>query len=136
MTLKVYGPYKRSDGRSHVIWYDTETKSRTTQSYPRFLMEKHLNRKLEDWEHVDHINEDHTDDGIENLQLRVQSENNIKSVEHRRTLGLLYPEWYDFICPFCKIESRIKYRQYMKNQVWAGKAGPYCSRRCAGKTHN
>jgi len=64
---KVYGPYTREDGRKHVIHYDGKT--RRTQSYPRYLMEQHLGRELLPNETVDHINEDFTDDRIENLQL-------------------------------------------------------------------
>lgn len=77
--IKVYGPYTRKDGRKHVIIYDTETQSRRTVSYPRYLMEQHLGRELLPEEQVDHINEDFTDDRIENLQLLSRAENNRKS---------------------------------------------------------
>jgi Domain of unknown function (DUF5052)/HNH endonuclease len=84
MTLKVYGPYRRADGRQHVIHYDTSTGKRTTQSYPRYLMEQFLGRELEEYEQVDHVNEDCTDDRIENFQLTSQLENNRKNTKHRR----------------------------------------------------
>jgi hypothetical protein len=136
MTLKVYGPYKRADGRQHVIHYDNVTGKRTTQSYPRYLMESLLGRKLEDYEKVDHINEDHIDDRIENLQILTHSENVKKNVEHRRIIGDLEPEWYEFICPCCNQLAKRLRRYYRGNQLVQGKAGPYCSRRCAGKMHN
>lgn len=79
MALKVYGPYTRKDNRQHIILYDTETKIRRTQSYPRYLMEQHLGRELSPVEHVDHINNNPSDNRIENLQLLSQLENNRKS---------------------------------------------------------
>ena len=71
----VYGPYKRKDGRSIVIHYDDVLGTTRTQSYPRYLMEQHLGRELESWEQVDHINDDPTDNRIENLKL-------VEEVEH------------------------------------------------------
>src|SRR5712691_11383230 len=128
MTLKVYGPYLRADGRRHVIWYDTETGKRTTQSYSRLLMEPHLGRKLLECEQVDHINEDGSDDRIENYQLMSQIENIRKSAKQ--------PEYGWFVCPWCKVEFKRLMSYYRKNQIKCGKSGPYCSRQCAGKMHN
>jgi len=123
--MKVYGPYTRKDGRMHVIHYDGIT--RRTQSYPRYLMEQHLGRKLEDWEHVDHINNDPTDNRIENFQLLTPAENNRKSA-----VTLMH----QFTCPVCGKDASIPLRRYWGNQIAQGKAGPYCSRSCAGKSHH
>lgn len=49
----IYGPYARSDGRKHMILID-ENGFRTTISYPKYLMEQYLGRKLADDETVDH----------------------------------------------------------------------------------
>lgn len=123
--MKVYGPYLRKDGRMHVILYDKETKKRTTQSYPRYLMENYLGRKLLESEHVDHINNDFTDNRIENLQLLTQTENNKKSAKKK--------EMISFICPICKKES-IKEKRFVRwNNLVNKKAGPFCSKSCAGK---
>jgi HNH endonuclease len=121
--MKVYGPYRRkSDGRSFVIHYSYG--NRTTQSYPRYLMEKHLGRKLEDWEEVDHINEDHTDDRIENFQLLTKIENIRKSSSGE--------ELITFTCPVCKKEVTKNAAQIRHNRKQS-KSGPFCSRSCAGK---
>lgn len=126
MLLTLYGPYTRPDGRKHVIHYDGKT--RRTQSYPRYLMEQHLGRKLEPWEEVDHINDDCTDDRIENYQILTKPEN----IEKSHTPA----DFYNFICPVCEKEAAIPMSRYKHNQVVQGKAGPYCSKSCAGKIHH
>ncbi len=122
--MRVYGPYERGDGRKHVIHYDSATRSKRTQSYPRYLMEQHLGRALEPWEHVDHINDDYTDDRIENLQILTQTENSRKASK-----GILIAT---FICPICKKEVKKPHGQVIHNRN-QGKAGPFCSKSCAGK---
>lgn len=127
--MKIYGPYERADGRKHVIHYDEATGKRKTQSYPRYLVEQVLGRALKEYEHVDHIDGDLTNNAIENLQLLSQKENNRKSiVESGRQASVYY-----FTCPRCKTESSIPLRRYLSNQVNQGKAGPFCSRACAGR---
>lgn len=80
---KVYGPYKRkNDNRLIVILYDTETQKRQTVSYPKWLMEKIIDRKLDKWETVDHRDEDCTNNSIFNLQILTRVENARKSYYH------------------------------------------------------
>ena len=124
--MKVYGPYTRKDGRAVVIHYDGTT--RRTQSYPRYLMEEFLGRDLNEWEHVDHISNDCTDNRIENLQILTPAENTRKSAKGA--------EMALFNCPVCALDFYYSMRQYRSNQLTQGKAGPYCSRQCAGKAHN
>lgn len=124
--MKVYGPYTRKDGRKHVIHYDGVT--RRTQSYPRYLMEQYLGRQLEEWEQVDHINNDPTDDRIDNLQLLTQADNIKKSAKS--------PKMYNFDCPVCGEPCSMRYSVYHANNIVQGKAGPYCSKSCAGKIHH
>jgi hypothetical protein len=122
--LKMYGPYLRKDGRKHILWVDTVTRKQTTESYPRFLMSQYLGRKLEKYETVDHINNDHTDDRIENLQLLSLADNIRKSAPKRKT--------FTFRCPWCK-NKVTKYMNQIKHNKKQGKKGPYCSRSCAAK---
>ena len=65
----IYGPYKRKDGRKHLVLYDTGIKSKQTVSYPKYLVEQHYRITLKDNETVDHINNDFSDDSLENLQV-------------------------------------------------------------------
>lgn len=121
---KVYGPYTRRDGRKHVIVMFTNG-TRDTVSYPKYLMEQHLGRKLEDWETVDHINDDFTDDRLENLQILSRLDNYLKSVKPA--------EMVTFTCPQCGKEATKLARQIRANQGKQGRAGPFCSRQCSGR---
>lgn len=47
----------------------------------RYIMEQHLGRKLERWEHVHHVNDNSLDNRIENLQVLSNSEH--QKAEHR-----------------------------------------------------
>lgn len=123
--MKLYGPYTRKDGRKHIVWYDRATGVRVTQSYPRYLMEQHLGRQLEEWETVDHINEDYTDDRIENLQLLTIEENAAKSASFKPS-----EELYEFNCPVCGKLTAKKMRNVKANKK-KGCAGPFCGKKCA-----
>lgn len=123
--MKIYGPYTRKDGRKHVIIIHDDGR-RQTKSYPRLLMEQHLGRELTEEETVDHINNDFTDDRIENLQLLSITENIQKSAALRPR------KTYKFICPCCQKEA-IKFLDQVEHNWKKNKSGPYCSRECAGK---
>jgi len=124
--MKVYGPYTRKDGRKHVILYDPKTQKRTTVSYPKYLMEQHLGRKLGIDKTVDHIDDDFTNDDLGNLQILTRLENVKKS-------HLLRPaEFYIFECPICKVHFKSRMSDYRYHQEKKGKAGPFCSKTCAG----
>ena len=119
--MRIYGPYKRKDGRKHVVL--VEGKNKKTVSYPRWLMANHLGRDLLSTETIDHIDNDFTNDSIDNLQLLTLEENVRK--DHKLI------EWFIFNCPVCGIETR-KPTSKVKHNRKQGKSGPYCSRSCAG----
>lgn len=121
--MRIYGPYKRKDGRQHIIKISPD-RQRTTQSYPRYLMEQHLGRQLLDTETVDHINGNYADNRLENLQLLSRADNIRKSAKTAKT--------YTFNCPVCGEEATKPLKDVMGNKR-QGKAGPFCSRKCAGK---
>jgi hypothetical protein len=123
--MKIYGPYIGKDGRKRVVIVN-EDGSKRTKSYPRLLMEQHLGRELTEEETVDHINNDFTDDRIENLQILSREENASKAMIGRNRAT------HSFTCPCCGKES-VKYLADVKHNRSKAKSGPYCSRQCAGK---
>jgi hypothetical protein len=77
---------------------------------------------------VDHIDNDKTNDVLENLQLLTGSENARKSARFRG----LAPTMFEFICPVCS-KPAVRDLRDVKHNKKLGKTGPYCSRQCAGK---
>ena len=119
------GPYTRKDKRKHfVVYYSDGTKG--SKSYPKWLLEQKLGRSLEHWETTDHVDEDKTNDELENLQVLSLSDN---SKKHHL---LNPPELYYFFCPCCGNGS-VKRMSRVRGSWNKGMDGPYCSRRCAGK---
>lgn len=124
--MKIYGPYTRKDGRKHIV--KIEDGNRVTQSYPRYLMELHLGRKLLPTEEVDHINHDFTDNRLENLQILSGKENKQKEMSRETRQAIRFTGY----CPLCgkyfeRPLSRVKYNNK--------ESGPFCSRQCSG-LHN
>lgn len=105
---KWYGPYLREDNRKYLVkaeMIDGKIPKKGLKSsvmLARCLLEVHLNRKLEENEHADHINGDKTDDTLGNLQV-------LSVREHRLKSGLEIKDRYDkvgrkeenVICPSC-----------------------------------
>ncbi len=58
--------------------------SQTDQYIHRETMEEYLGRKLENWEHIYHINGDNSDNRIENLQILTNSAHRILEVKKQR----------------------------------------------------
>lgn len=72
--MRISKPYLRPDGRKHVVITRGDG-SKTTRSYPRYLLEAKLNRPLLPEETVDHIDGDFTNDSPDNLRALSRSEN-------------------------------------------------------------
>jgi hypothetical protein len=106
---------KCKDGRTRIDLYGGN-KSRTTMSYARFLMCMHLQKILDAEFHVDHINDDPTDDRLENLQVLAASDNIKKSAVYGRATTQLK-------CASCSTVFTREIRQ-----VHPGKT--YCSIDC------
>ena len=121
---KVYGPYTRKDGRQHVILYRDGV--RTTVSYPKYLLEQKLGRKLESHETCDHIDNDPTNNSLDNLQVLSRADN------IRKQAALTPMELGTFTCPVCNC-SFTRPMCDVRGNLKKNKSGPYCSRSCAGK---
>ena len=77
----VYGPYKRKDGRKHVVLYSSYLNKRKTISWPKAKLEVKLKRRLIKEETADHIDEDHTNNRYINLQVLSRVANAIKNIK-------------------------------------------------------
>ena len=136
----VYGPYLRKyrSGRSrYQIVVVFEDGAKTSMSHARWVMTQHLGRRLEEHEHVDHINEDPQDDRIENLQLLTPRDNSRKSLLGRPSplkgteRGWKHGTMYGWmkkrcLCSECQ-EAKINY--YAQRNARRRKPGGYGARR-------
>lgn len=121
---KIYGPYTRKDGRQHVIL--VSNKDRKTVSYPKYIVELHLGRYLSTNETVDHIDNDFTNNSLENLRV-------VDRVRHAKEDAKRHKK--SFVCPYCRISFSLKGAKLSNalSNTKRGKFGPFCSRSCAGK---
>lgn len=128
--MRINGPYVHTSGRLKGRRYINiihDDGRRTSMLYSRWLMQEKLGRPLLRSEHVDHIDEDPTNDDESNLQLLSPTDNAKKTARLRRSIS-----WYEFECPICGKASKKQLR-HVKHNWNLGKAGPFCGRSCAAK---
>lgn len=125
----VYGPYERDDGRKHVIIYNFNKGIRRTVSYPKYLMEQRLGRKLKPNETVHHKNEDFSDDSPENLEVKTRA-------DHSRLHAIKYSEFKIVKCKVCGKKYKLNRTQqsdHFRNRNRNRSKGYFCSKSCIGK---
>jgi hypothetical protein len=124
-TFKVYGPYKRkSDGREIVITVDDDGTTQTV-SYPKWLLEMQLGRKLDpNLETVDHWDSDKENNDLSNLRIVPREEHSADDTRRVKP--------HKFNCAWCKKEFERSPR-LVRDKARKNKAGPFCSRQCAGR---
>ena len=76
-----------------IVLVNKLTKEKLTMSYPKYIMETYLGRKLEQFETVDHIDKYPLNNAISNLRVLRRSEHSKIDVIRVRPV--------DFICPVC-----------------------------------
>lgn len=128
---KVFGPYvdKNNEYRTHVV-LTLGRKKRRTISLPKAMVEIKLGRHLDDDEWVDHIDDDPTNNVYENFQILTPAENVAKAQDAGRMPTV---ETAKFDCPHCGTTFTKYMRDVRRNQIKRKNAGPFCSKRCAGK---
>lgn len=116
-----YGPYWASREGRWFVNLRRPDGSMATQTVARAIVEQHLGRQLSTEEHVDHVNEDKTDDRLSNLQVLTCQQNIRKFHGPRMT--------YRFACPQCGTEKVIPMADY-RYSLKKGRTR-HCSKRCA-----
>jgi len=128
--VKLLGPYIRNCDKR---WYLKVIKSdgkRTTLSYPKYLMEKKLGRYLNENETVDHIDRNPSNNDFSNLRVIYRAKHAYEDSKFLKKKK--------FKCPQCNKYFELegnKLRQviYNTSKRKIKRAGPFCSKSCAGK---
>lgn len=121
---KVYGPYSRSsDGRKIVIIVD-EHGNKKTKSYPKYLVEQQLGYELDIDSTVDHWDSNKDNNNLDNLRVVPRAEHSADDTRRVKPVK--------FTCAWCDKEFERSPR-LVRDKSKKKKAGPFCSRGCAGK---
>ena len=123
---KIYGPYlNKKDNRLRSILVSPDNK-KLTISYPKYLMEVHLDRYLEDDETVHHIDGNPLNNDIKNLQVIKRSEHISNDVMRNSDITVK--------CKYCGKEFIIK-GSTINNRNRSDREfhGYFCSKKCSGK---
>ncbi len=125
----VRGPYFAKDkGRYYVQLYWEDGRYFESMNLARFIMQEHLGRVLLSSEHVDHKDENKTNDVVDNLQILTQAENNDKCNRKYEPEIIEQCVWCGEFFTMSDVKQRLwKYKQRQ------GKAGPFCTASHAAK---
>lgn len=121
-----YKQYLPND-RCYIYLVNTFTGKRRLISRARYRMCVKLNRILSKSEHVDHRDEDKTNDNITNLQILTQAANNKKSIKARGK-EKKYVKLYCVVCGIGFKRTKRLHRMRMKEGSLQT-----CSKSCGGK---
>jgi hypothetical protein len=137
---RVQAEFPYSDYWLYIVWHQKEgrwqanlvkqsdTKERTTISYARYKLSVYLGRLLDSrTEHVDHIDNDKTNDSISNLQILTPDENKKKQ---EQTQAQLKPRMMELNCSFCGKIFMYRASNY-KFYLSRGRTKFNCSKQCA-----
>jgi len=117
----VGGKFQRDDG--YIMIWNSEKQDYELEH--RVMMEDHLNRKLETYEHVHHKNEIKNDNRIDNFEIQL-IQNHIK--HHHKGKDLT--KYMDCKCLSCGIEFSRRIKEVERHPL------TFCSRECYKKGVN
>ena len=123
---KIRGPYESSKDhrlRCTLVFNDKTIKS---MSYPKYLMEVHLDRYLTENETVDHIDGNPLNNNINNLRVLDRREHCKNDVYRNVDVTVN--------CTYCGKEFTIPGNKiHNRNRKDRHQSGYFCSRQCSGK---
>ena len=124
--MKQYLYKNQKDGRSRIVIVEDNGK-RTSKSYPRFLVEQSIGRRLSANEDVHHKDGDVTNNCIENLEI-------IRHGEHQRLHSVKYTDSEETCCVCGKrfIYSGKQWQRYYSDLRRGRNRKITCSKKCAG----
>lgn len=103
-----------------------------TMTYARYLMSVKIGHEIPDGYEVDHINNDKTDDRIENLQILTAEQNRLKQ---SWWYSAMIVDWTIVPCDCCTGLIYITQGE-INNRIRKGVNHFFCSRSCSAKYHN
>lgn len=123
---KIYGPYLCKDGRLRIVLVSEGVK--TSMSYPKYLMELFLGRKLRSNEDVHHKDGNPLNNELDNLEIL---DHKVHCAEH----STKYQTEIIAKCVFCGnnfVMNNVRQRRRIADSK-RNKFGPFCSKSCSGK---
>lgn len=123
---KIYGPYlNKKDNRLRCVLVFPD-KTKRTISYPKFLMERYLDRYLDVDETVDHIDGNTLNNDISNLQILKLQEHAKLDVKRNKDVVVK--------CLMCGKNFTISGSSIRNhNRDNHNNSGYFCSKQCVGK---
>lgn len=115
-----------------VITLNSESGVTFTMTYARYLMSVKIGQEIPDGFEVDHINNDKTDDRIDNLQILTAEQNRLKQAWWYSAMVV---QWTIIPCDHCKELFYITQGE-INNRLRKGVQHLFCSRSCSAKFHN
>ena len=122
---KIYGPYLGKDNRLRLCLVFNDDR-KISISYPKYLIEKHLNRYLDKNETVDHIDKNPLNNDISNLRVLSRKEHCSNDVIRNKDVIVN--------CSYCGKQFTIPGNKlHYRNRKDRLQTGYFCSRQCSGK---
>lgn len=120
--------YLRKSSQSSRMLVDlvNDSKNRTTTSFARYRYSVYLGYEVPDGYEIDHIDTDHTNDDLSNLQMLTVEEHIAKSAKEKAGRNTV-----ELTCPNCGKSFEIEVRNIRPEKV-----RNFCSRRCNALFYN
>lgn len=124
--FKPFGTVSKMSSGRRIIYFTKLDGVQTGTSYARYLMAVKLGHFIADDLEVDHIDNDFTNDNIDNLQV-LTSEQNLKKYHKHYKENI--QQYYELTCAKCYKKYIVEQKDYTKTLV---NTNTYCSKKCLG----